>query len=146
MIAIDQAVAPGGDFGQQDRAQEIRRAYSLFVQTRTAIVRNVSDRHEVNRESFRVSIDKGQKSRDIELKNPIRKCLVALLDWTGLKLPVDLKSRRKGSVNCRGSHGRAEVGSNWVELRWICRDFAVRGVFSRAFCLAITFQIAHAAT
>jgi hypothetical protein len=41
MIAIDQAVAPGGDFRQQDRAHKIRRAYGLFVQTRTAIVRNV---------------------------------------------------------------------------------------------------------
>jgi hypothetical protein len=46
---------------------------------------------DFEREVFRVCIDKGQQSRDVEFKNAARECLVTLFDGTGLKRFIAFK-------------------------------------------------------
>lgn len=52
VISIDHVVAPGCDFGHEDRARQICRAYGFFIQARAAKVENVGDCDEFDRESF----------------------------------------------------------------------------------------------
>ena len=104
VMAVDQVVAPGGDFGKQDRTKEIGCADGSFVETLVIpIIGNVCELDGLDGEAFRMSSDEGEESRDIDDEDSIRIKLIAGLRGTGLEFLVELESGPdSGSVGLQG--------------------------------------------
>src|SRR6267378_2807913 len=88
VVAVDDAVSSGGDFGEQDRTRQVGDADGGFLQIRIAIVGNVGELERLDGKSLPVSVDKGQKPRYVEFENAVRKQLVARLGRAGLELRI----------------------------------------------------------
>lgn len=90
-LAIDQVVASGSDFGHEDRTQGICSIDTFLVETLVAIIRNVFELDGLDGEAFSMSLDEGQKTRDIEDEDSVWIELIAGLRSAGLKFLIALE-------------------------------------------------------
>jgi hypothetical protein len=91
VVAVDQVVTSGCDFGEQDWTRQIGRSHGCLVHALAPIVGDVSHGDGFERKVFRVRINKGQQSRDVELEYPVRICLVPLVEGTGPKCFIEFE-------------------------------------------------------
>src|SRR6202790_429085 len=98
VIAIDDVVTSRRDFGQQYRTRQIRGTDGFFIQMRGAIGGKFRDRDEFDGESFRASVDKREKSSDVELEHSVPVVFVPRFGRTGLKAFVTFELGRNASL------------------------------------------------
>src|SRR3982074_2031267 len=83
------------------------REHSGFVQAGAAIIGDVGHRDGLERKVFRVRVDKGQQSSDVELENAVRIGLVTPGERAGLKRFVEFElGRSTGCVLGGGAYQR----------------------------------------
>src|ERR1039458_9251980 len=90
VMAVNQVVASGSDFGHQDRTPGICCVDGFLVETLVvAIIRNVCELDGLDGEAFSLSLDEGQKTRDIDDEDCVRIQLIAGLGSAGLKFLIE---------------------------------------------------------
>ncbi len=95
VMAVDHVVTIGCNFSQKDRTRRVGCIDGSSIETAaSAIVGYVDEFNKLGREPLCVGVYKGQQSRDIELKDPVRIQLITRFGAARLKAPIRPKNSR----------------------------------------------------
>ena len=85
VIPIYWVIAPRRDFGQKNRARQIGGKYRGVIEIPAAIINDGGNLDDFDGKTSRISVEKGENSCDVELKDTVRENLLTFIDQARLK-------------------------------------------------------------
>jgi hypothetical protein len=95
VITVDHVVTIRCDFSQEDRARQVGSIDGSFIEAAaSAIVWYIDELNKLSRKPLCVGVDKGQQSRDVELKDAVRIQVITRLGGARPKAPIQSENGR----------------------------------------------------